>query len=282
VGFIIGETNMNLANLDFLELEDSQNKPSSEKVAILSLNRPEALNAFNAEMIQDLQSAIDLIQKDREVRILIIKGNGRHFCAGADLKWMTHASTQQVVELQNFFESIEFLKIPKLALIRGQSFGGGVGLVSACDYAVCSDSAQFSLSEVRLGLLPAIIFPYLKNKMREGQLLRFAMSGAPFSAEQAMQAGLVQVVCKESKINDVIYDELEALLMGAPEAQAAILNLNYALKAANIKRDEDQLKLTRDALICSRESQTGQEGINSFFNKDRPAWIRKISKKKLL
>jgi methylglutaconyl-CoA hydratase len=273
---------MNLANLDFLELEDSQNKPSSEKVAILSLNRPEALNAFNAEMIQDLQSAIDLIQKDREVRILIIKGNGRHFCAGADLKWMTHASTQQVVELQNFFESIEFLKIPKLALIRGQSFGGGVGLVSACDYAVCSDSAQFSLSEVRLGLLPAIIFPYLKNKMREGQLLRFAMSGAPFSAEQAMQAGLVQVVCKESKINDVIYDELEALLMGAPEAQAAILNLNYALKAANIKRDEDQLKLTRDALICSRESQTGQEGINSFFNKDRPAWIRKISKKKLL
>jgi methylglutaconyl-CoA hydratase len=282
VGFIIGETNMNLANLDFLELEDSQNKPSSEKVAILSLNRPEALNAFNAEMIQDLQSAIDLVQKDREVRILIIKGNGRHFCAGADLKWMTHASTQQVVELQNFFESIEFLKIPKLALIRGQSFGGGVGLVSACDYAVCSDSAQFSLSEVRLGLLPAIIFPYLKNKMREGQLLRFAMSGAPFSAEQAMQAGLVQVVCKESKINDVIYDELEALLMGAPEAQAAILNLNYALKAANIKRDEDQLKLTRDALICSRESQTGQEGINSFFNKDRPAWIRKISKKKLL
>jgi methylglutaconyl-CoA hydratase len=282
VGFIVGETNMNLANLDFLELEDSQNKPSSEKVAILSLNRPEALNAFNAEMIQDLQSAIDLIQKDREVRILIIKGNGRHFCAGADLKWMTHASTQQVVELQNFFESIEFLKIPKLALIRGQSFGGGVGLVSACDYAVCSDSAQFSLSEVRLGLLPAIIFPYLKNKMREGQLLRFAMSGAPFSAEQAMQAGLVQVVCKESKINDVIYDELEALLMGAPEAQAAILNLNYALKAANIKRDEDQLKLTRDALICSRESQTGQEGINSFFNKDRPAWIRKISKKKLL
>jgi methylglutaconyl-CoA hydratase len=282
VGFIVGETNMNLANLDFLELEDSQNKPSSEKVAILSLNRPEALNAFNAEMIQDLQSAIDLVQKDREVRILIIKGNGRHFCAGADLKWMTHASTQQVVELQNFFESIEFLKIPKLALIRGQSFGGGVGLVSACDYAVCSDSAQFSLSEVRLGLLPAIIFPYLKNKMREGQLLRFAMSGAPFSAEQAMQAGLVQVVCKESKINDVIYDELEALLMGAPEAQAAILNLNYALKAANIKRDEDQLKLTRDALICSRESQTGQEGINSFFNKDRPAWIRKISKKKLL
>lgn len=245
-------------------------------IAVLSLNRPDAANAFNDAVIHGAVQAIAEVRRRPGCRALVIRGKGKHFSAGADLAWM-QASAQLTLEenrrdahnLTELFESLANLPIPTLALIHGSAYGGAVGLAACCDITIATRSARFCLSEVRLGLLPAVILPYLARKMRLGDLRRLALTARPFDAEEALRSGLVQQVVDEAELNNAARSELALLLAAAPEAQA---ELKVLLKQVV----EDSLKQgahTVEAIAKLRAGATGQAGLNAFFSKQAAPWV---------
>ncbi len=267
------------AYLHYTALENNEGVVTGDRIATLVINRHEAANSFSGELLVQLKKLLDEVQKDSTVRALLLQGSGKHFSAGADLHWMKQAAqldyagnVQEAEKLTAMFEALANLRVPTIAVAKGAAFGGAVGLIAACDYAVALDNARFCLSEVKIGLLPAVILPYLGRKMHPGALKRLALTARVFNAEDALSVGLVQAVTPADGIENLLHDELNLVLSASPEAQAACKTLYQKVEARSWAQGPE----TVEAIARTRASTMGQAGLSAFFQKIDPVWLRRV------
>jgi len=248
-------------------------------VASVCLNNPDKHNAFDDQIIAELSKCFDEVAANNSIRAMVLRSEGRSFSAGADLNWMKRMVDYSLEEnardseaLATMLSKLNQLSIPTIARVQGAAFGGAVGLVSCCDMAVGSTRASFSLSEVKIGLIPATISPYVLAAIGPRASRRYFLSGERFSAETALSLGLLSEVCDEATLDHKIDLLLKDLLANSPQALLAAKKLiqDYA------HRDID------DALIADscqriaeiRVSPEGQEGLSAFLEKRSPQWIQ--------
>lgn len=244
-------------------------------IARLTLNRPEVHNAFNAQTISELREALASLAADEAVRILVLRGAGKHFCAGGDLNWMKsqkEASLQENLadsgRLADLLDELNSFPKPTIAEVQGAAFGGALGLISCCDMVVASDDARFCLSEVKLGLSPATISPYVIAAMGARQARRYFLTAELINAEKAYEIGLIHQIVSRETLSDVTADWIKHLLNNGPQAIAATKQL---IRDVSNKAVDDELKNVTSELIARlRVSDEGQEGLTAFFEK-RPA-----------
>jgi methylglutaconyl-CoA hydratase len=267
------------AYLHYITLENHDGTPTEDRIATLVINRQEAANSFSGELLVQLKQLLDTVQADNTVRALLLQGSGKHFSAGADLRWMKEAAqldyagnVQEAEKLAAMFEALANLRVPTIAVAKGAAFGGAVGLIAACDYAVALDNARFCLSEVKVGLMPAVILPYLGRKMEPGALKRLMLTARVFNAEDALSAGLVQAVSSAETVETWLQEELGLILSASPEAQAACKNLYQTVEARSWAQGPETVK----AIAQTRASRMGQAGLAAFFEKTSPGWVRRI------
>ncbi|MEE9302010.1 MAG: enoyl-CoA hydratase-related protein [Alphaproteobacteria bacterium] len=249
---------------------------SDNKIATLTLNRPEVHNAFDEGLIEALNAALEELS-GREVRALVVTGAGKSFSAGADLNYMRRAADAsaeenraQAAAMAGMMRRLDEFKSPTLARVKGVSFGGGVGLVAVCDIAIAEAGAQFSLSEVRLGLAPAVVAPYVIRAIGARAARRYFLTGERFDAGEAMRIGLVHKLAPEGGLDGLRDKLLGELVKGGPNAQAAAKRAveRYRDRAIDAALTED----TIDLIAGLRATDEGREGIAAFLEKRPPGW----------
>ena len=267
---------MSTSTFNTIELEYAE-----KGFATLWLDRPEKNNAFNAEMIRELVLAIDQVQANKNLRFLLLRGRGKHFCAGADLAWMQqsaqldfNANLNDARELAELMYSLYHLKLPTLAVVQGAAFGGAVGLVACCDMAIGAHDALFSLSEVRIGLAPAVISPFVVKAMGERAARRYAMTGERFSGERARELGLLSETYAAAELDDALYGWLDNLMLNSPQAMRASKDLLREASSASVS--PALRRYTENAIARIRVSPEGQEGLNAFLEKRKPRWLGEV------
>lgn len=248
----------------------------NNQVAQITFNRPDVHNAFNDIMIKELGVVFDEIAQDESVRVVVVTGAGRSFCAGADLNWMRRVKDysydenyRESLELANVLYQIYALPKPTIARVNGAAIGGGTGLVAVCDIAIASVKAKFSFSEVKLGLIPACISPYVLKKCGEGNCREFFLTGERLTAEKAFRAGLVNMVVESEELDDTITSIVRNLLTSGP---AAISKCKELLRRVSAMSLTDATKYTAEVIAKLRISDEGQEGMAAFLEKRRPGW----------
>ena len=251
----------------------------ADGVLTVTLNRPEVHNAFNDELIAE---AIDLFSSldTAATRVLVLKGTGKNFCAGADLNWMsrmvTYTRDQNVRDsslLAKMYALMNECPVPVVGRIQGAAIGGGVGLVSVCDVAITTATSQFGLSEVKLGILPAVISPYVIAKIGQTHARALFLTGERFDAERALRIGLVhRVVESEAELDAAVYETVTQLKTSGPEAVRECKKLIAHVAAHDLA---EAVPYTIDAIATRRVSEEGQEGMKAFLNKGLAAWISK-------
>jgi methylglutaconyl-CoA hydratase len=246
-------------------------------VATVTLNRPAVNNAYNGDLIQGLHDAMDALGREGALRIVVLKGNGRHFQAGADLSWITGVSRQSPGENEKVsrltaeaIRRLDTCPVPTLALIQGGCFGGGTGIAAACDVVVASEDAIFSISETRWGLMAGIVLPQLCQAMGLRQVRRYALTGERFGAREAQRLGLVHEVCPTGGLEDCGSRIVEAVLMNAPVATTA--TKLRSLAAARAFVDDGELRDLIDEHARTRQQAEAAEGLASFREKRKPGW----------
>jgi methylglutaconyl-CoA hydratase len=248
------------------------------KVFRITMNRPQVHNAFNARMIGDLAEAFQIAKGDGGVRVVVLTGAGESFCAGADLNWMReiiHYSYEQnlgeSLQVAELMKTIYELPKPTLARVNGAVIGGGTGLLSACDIAVASDKARFGLSEIKIGLIPAAIGPYVIRRIGESAAHELFLTGERFDAGRALEIGLVNRVVPHAVLDDKISDIVRLLLGSAPEAMAKCKELLQKVPGMSL---EEAKGYTAEMIARLRISPEGQEGMASFLEKRKPRWAK--------
>jgi methylglutaconyl-CoA hydratase len=248
-------------------------------VATLTLNRPERQNAFDDAMIADMQQALDEIRIDADVRVLVLRASGKNFSAGADLDWMRRSgqysrseNEQDARALAKLMQTLDEFPKPSIAVVQGATYGGGVGLVACCDMALSETSARFCLSEVRLGLLPAVISPYVMRAIGARQARRYFLSGEIFDAEQARLMGLLHEVVEPNQLDARLAQWVFDLAKAAPQALAEAKQLMRKVSAAPLSKD--LIEFTVQTIATRRSSEEAREGVEAFLNKRRPFWQR--------
>ncbi len=224
-------------------------------IATITLNRPDIHNAFDDEVIAELIQVLDQIHSDSSVRVVVLRAEGKSFSAGADLRWMRRMADYTAAEnkadamqLAALMDKLNHLNKPTIARVQGAAFGGGVGLVACCDMVVASDRALFCLSEVRLGLIPAVISPYVVAAIGERASRRYFMTAERFNAEEALRLELVHEVVSEVALDETVDNLINHLLQGGPEALANSKELIFAAADSDkaiykfLDEHEDQLK----------------------------------------
>ncbi|MCP1314097.1 MULTISPECIES: enoyl-CoA hydratase/isomerase family protein [unclassified Halomonas] len=249
-------------------------------VARLSLNRPAVHNAFDdhliAELTEHLKGLLEPIER-QEVRVLLLASEGKSFSAGADLNWMKRmvdydhdANLADSRKLSELMHRLDTLPCPTLCRVQGAAFGGAVGLAACCDVVVASSRAKFCLSEVRIGLSPAVISPYVQRAIGARQMRRYALTAEVIDADTAQTLGLVHQVVEPDGLDEAIEAMTQTLLKGSPRAQRATKAL---LAAVGQSPDSDATReRTCQTIATLRASPEGQEGLASFFDKRLPAW----------
>ena len=249
----------------------------ARKVWTIALNRPKVHNAFNEEMIQEISNALEMLGVEPSVRILILKGNGRSFCAGADLNWMQRAAQfsaeenrADAMKLGKMLHLLYTFPRPTIAVVQGSIFGGGVGLAASCDLAIAADNSVFSLSEVRLGLIPAVISPYVVSAIGGKAAKRYFLTGERFNAEAAVSLGIASCNCNLEQVESRLQHFIGELLQGGPEAQGKAKELidNVQTREA----DSELIELTANAIAQIRTTKEAREGIAAFFERRKPDW----------
>jgi len=246
-------------------------------VARLTLNRPEVHNAFNDALIAELTAALAELEADPQVRLVVLASHGKSFSAGADLTWMKRMAANSEAEnqadarrLAGLMRRLNELAKPTVVLVQGPTFGGGVGLVACCDIAIASEAASFCLSEVKLGLIPAAIGPYVMAAIGARAARRYFLSAETFSAAEAQQFGLVHQVVPAEALEIAGQDMIQALLRAGPTAQAAAKDLVLALSGRVV--DDALVEDTALRIARLRAGAEAQGGIAAFLEKRRPAW----------
>ncbi len=247
-------------------------------VATVTLRRPQKHNAFDDHMIAALKDAFEQLGSDSAVRVVVLAAEGKSFSAGADLGWMQRMANYSYAEnlrdadtLAQMLKTLNFLPKPTIARVQGAAFGGAVGLVSCCDMAAASTRASFSLSEVKIGLLPATISPYVINAIGQRAARRYFISAEKFNAETARQLGLVSRVVEEADLDATVNDWIDALLGNSPEAVSGAKQLVFDVAGREIS--EDLIHDTCERIAAIRVSALGQEGLNAFLEKRRPNFL---------
>ena len=248
-------------------------------VLTVTLNRPEVHNAFNDELIAEAIDLFSNIDTDA-ARVVVLKGTGKNFCAGADLNWMSRMVSYTRDEnvrdsslLAKMYARINECPLPVVGRIHGAAIGGGVGLVSVCDIAISMNTSQFGLSEVKLGILPAVISPYVIAKIGETHARALFLSGERFDAERAHRIGLVhRVVESEAELDAAVYETVTQLKTSGPEAVRECKKLIAYVASHELA---DAIPYTIDAISTRRVSEEGQEGMKAFLSKGLAAWVSK-------
>lgn len=247
-------------------------------VARLTLTRPEVHNAFNDKLIAELTQALKGLESDDRVRVVVLAAEGKSFSAGADLNWMKSMAgytEQENLEdsraLAGLMRTLNDLTKPTVALVQGSAFGGGVGLVACCDIALCVESAKFALTEVKLGLIPSVISPYVVAAIGQRAARRYFLTGEPITSAEAAELGLVHKVVGFDDLERSGEEMVALLLKAGPEAQAAAKDLVFAV--ADRPVDDSLVEETAQRIARIRVGAEGQEGLSAFFEKRRPAWV---------
>ena len=248
-------------------------------VASLILNRPEVHNAFDDLLIGRLSEALEKLSDDDRVRIVKILGRGRSFSAGADLNWMRRMAEyspeenyQDASKVARMFQLLADFPRPTLAIVHGNAFGGGIGLIACCDIALAGADAQFSLSEVKLGLIPATISPFVIDAIGTRHARRLFLSAERFNADAAMRFGLIHEVYPAELLDDCVESFVTQLLGNGPRAMIASKELVSAVAHRPI--DENVLADVAKRIARQRASEEGREGVAAFLEKRPPAWMR--------
>ncbi|MGH6933468.1 MAG: enoyl-CoA hydratase/isomerase family protein [Dongiaceae bacterium] len=254
-------------------------KIDERNVLTLTLNRPLIHNAFDDTVIRELSEALRDVETKTQVRAVMLTAVGPSFSAGADLHWMRRMANYSVDEnvsdavgLASLMRRLDSLPKPTMALVQGAAFGGGVGLVAACDIAIASETATFSLSEVRLGLIPAVISPYVIKAIGARAARRYFLTGEKFSAAEALRIGLLHEVTTPDHLIRVADKIMAQLLEGGPRAQVESKRLieDIAGKPIDVSLTDE----TARRIAAIRASQEGREGITAFLEKRKPSWIK--------
>ena len=246
-------------------------------VLFITLNRVSKHNAFDNMLLTELQTILDHAAKDPNIRVIVLKAHGRHFSAGADLAWMqrmVHFSEEENINdslvLAKLMHSLYISQKPTIAMVQGAAYGGGAGLVAACDLAIAAHSARFCFSEVKLGLIPAVISPYVIKAIGERAAAGLFMSAEPFDAERARELQLVHYCVREEELLSYTRNFAEKMAQGAPCAISAAKAL--VREVASLPIDDILQRRTAALIAKQRVSLEGQKGLLAFLNKETPNW----------
>jgi methylglutaconyl-CoA hydratase len=251
-------------------------------VATVTLNRPEVNNAYDAGLIQGVLAAIDELGRKPLLRVVVLKGNGKHFQAGADLKWINAVRPQSAAENEavskatfEVVQRLNLLPVPTVALVQGGCFGGGTGIISACDVVIAADNAMFSITEVRWGLTAAIIIPQLCDAIGVRQVRRYALTGERFGAADARRIGLVHEVVPFSELEAAGAKVVEQLLANAPQALTETKALAMESSFGGSSIDAAAYARLVRMHAAKRQTEEASEGLASFAEKRAGNWARK-------
>jgi len=247
-----------------------------DRIASVTLNRPEVHNAFNEVMIAELTEIFRKISENESVRVVVLTGNGKSFSAGADLNWMKkminysyEENLEDSIKLAELFHLMYSCPKPVIARVNGAAIGGGTGLVAVCDIAIAAENAKFSLSEVKLGLVPACISPYVIRKVGEGRCREFFLTGERLIAKRAMELGLVNQVVPLDELDQAVQDKADQLISSGPKAIAMCKELLKNVPGMDFDRAKTY---TADMIARMRIGDEGQEGMSAFLEKRKPKW----------
>jgi methylglutaconyl-CoA hydratase len=250
-------------------------------IVTLTLDRPEAKNALSAALVGELTAALATLADDAAVRAIVLTGAGDVFCAGADIGEMLAAGAASTA--QNEADSMRFAKMleslerqpqPTVAVVNGAAYGGAIGLIAACDVAVGASSARFALSEVRLGLVPAMISPYVVRAIGPREARRWFLTGEAMDAAAAMRIGLIHEAVDDAGLADAAGRIVTALLAGGPQAQAEIKRLLHRVTGRSSAGDESMIIDTTRWIARVRAGAEAREGLTAFLERRKPGWVR--------
>lgn len=246
-----------------------------KKVATLTLNRPEIHNAFNAELITEITKTLEDL-KTKDVKVLVLTGAGKSFCAGADLNWMSSMKTwseeenfQDSKKMAKMFRTLNTMPMPVIARVNGPALGGGSGLVACCDYVIAVETAMFGFTEARLGLLPAVISPFVIAKIGESHARAWFLSGERFSATQAQKMNLIHEIAPLDDLDEKLERVVMSFLQAGPQAAREAKELIFRVRVAQEVEDETCRKISK-----IRIGAEGQEGMRALLEKDKPKWVK--------
>ncbi len=251
---------------------------TSDAIGIVTLNRPDVHNAFNETLIAELTAALTALDADAGVRVVVLAGAGKSFCAGADLNWMKKMAAYGAAEnladaqaLALMLRTLYGLSKPTVARIHGPAYGGGVGLAACCDIAIAAAEATFALSEAKLGLIPATISPYVIEAIGARQARRYFLTAERFAAAEAFRIGLVHDIVPGGSLDERVNAMLGALLLAGPAAQLECKALIRGVAHRSI--DADVIGGTAEHIAKVRASPEGKEGVAAFLAKRAPDWV---------
>src|SRR6266446_2428015 len=260
--------------------KDTLQTKINEGVATIWMNRPDVHNAFDDHLIAELTAKLRRLDQAPEVRVVVLAANGKSFSAGADLNWMQRMAKyseaenlRDAVAMAGLMRTLHAMHKPTIARVQGAAFGGGVGLVACCDIAVAAAEASFSLSEVRLGLIPSVISPYVIAVIGERGARRYFLTAERFGAEEARHIGLVHEVTTGERLDEAVKNFADQLLKGGPNALAAAKKL--IADVARRPLDDALMEETARRIASIRVSSEGREGLSAFLEKRPPAWTKK-------
>ncbi|MHC4416199.1 MAG: enoyl-CoA hydratase/isomerase family protein [Planctomycetota bacterium] len=246
-------------------------------VARVALNRPDVRNAFNDDMLEDLLEAFAAIRDDAGVRVAVLTGEGKAFCAGADVHWMKRVvdytykeNYEDSLRLARMLQEIYTCPKPILGRVNGPAIGGGTGLVAVCDIAIAAEDAVFAFTETKLGLIPATISPYLLKRMGEKNVREHFLTGERFTAARAAEMGLLNAVAPAEKLDAAVEARIEMVLTGGPEALAASKKLIRDVAERSL---DECGPYTAQRITERRMSDEGQAGMKAFLGKEKPGWV---------
>jgi methylglutaconyl-CoA hydratase len=246
-------------------------------VARVSFCRPEIHNAFNDTLIYEMTDLFKSLKKDKKLRLVVLTGEGKSFCAGADLNWMRRVkdysfekNLEESLALADLFYLIYTMPLPVIGRINGAAIGGGTGFVVVCDIAVAAESAKFSFSEVKIGLVPACIGPYVIKKIGEGYAREFFISGERLSAAEAYRIGLINRFYPDDKLDIEVNRLVKTILSSGPNA---IRMAKKLIAGVPLMKPAEFKPFTAEMIAGLRKSDEGQEGMDAFLNKRKPNWV---------
>lgn len=261
-------------------MQSIQSTKSDKGVLTLVMSRPEVHNAFDSNMIRELTTALQAAEEDADVRLVVVTGQGACFSAGADMNWMRsliNASEEEnerdAMQLATLMRTLNYLSVPTIARINGAAFGGGLGLIAACDITIAAEHANFGLTEARLGLAPAVISPYVIRRIGERFARRYFLTGERFDTRQAKSIGLIQQSVAPEKLDEAVEAVIDNLLKCAPNAQTTCKQLVYAIAGHDEETQLSMDEYTSKVIAGLRIMDEGQEGLAAFLEKRKPDWV---------
>lgn len=248
-------------------------------LATITMNRPEVHNAFNAEMIAELTQCYKQLNADKSVRVILLQAAGKSFSAGADIHWMkdmVNASQEDNKKdsenLAQLLRTINFCSKTTLAKVNGLAFGGGVGLICCCDIAIAENNAQFGLTEAKLGLVAAVISPYVIDAIGMRKARRYLQTAEVFSAEQAHKVGIISECVDSDELDDKTDEIIQALANTGPNAKEISKKLVMSVVGRTLPQQKKIDEYTTQVIAAVRVSEEGQKGLKAFLDKQKPDW----------